>query len=153
MFPSGIFFSNIKIHRKKMKQPTSSKPRKQRKWLFEMPLGSRQNMVASTLSEELRTKYKRRSVQVRKGDKVKVMRGDFKGTVGEVTKVVLKDMVITIQGINLKKADGTEVPRPIAPSNVMITELFTEDPERRNALERKLAPATSPSGAKKPAKK
>ena len=133
-----------------MKQPKSSKPRKQRKWLFKAPLGSRQKMVASTLSQELRTKYKKRSVQVRKGDKVKIMRGDFKGTAGEVTKVALKDMVITIQGINLKKADGTEVPRPIAPSNVMITELFTEDAERRNALERKLAPAAS---TKKPAKK
>ena len=131
-------------------QPKSKKPRKQRKWLIKAPLGKRQKMVASTLSKELRTKYKKRSVQVRKGDKVKIMRGDFKGTVGEVTKVVLKDMVITIQGINLKKADGTEVPRPVAPSNVMITELFTEDAERRNALERKLTPA---SAVKKPAKK
>ena len=141
---------NSKMLKPKLKQPKSSKPRKQRKWLYEAPLGSRQKMVVSTLSKELRTKYKKRSSHVRKGDKVKIMRGDFKGTVGEVTKVTLKDMVITIQGINLKKADGTEVPRPIAPSNVMITELFTEDAERRNSLERKL---TSPSGTKKLGKK
>jgi large subunit ribosomal protein L24 len=133
-----------------MKQPKSSKPRKQRKWLYEAPLGSRQKMVVSTLSQELRTKYKKRTAHVRKGDKVKIMRGDFKGTVGEVTNVALKDMVITIQGINLKKADGTEVPRPIAPSNVMITELFTEDAARRGALERKIVPATA---AKKTGKK
>jgi large subunit ribosomal protein L24 len=127
----------------KLKQPKSSKPRKQRKWLFEAPLGSRQKMVVSTLSKDLREKYKKRNTQVRKGDKVKIMRGDYKGTVGEVTKVALKDRVITIQGVNLKKADGTEVPRPINPSNVMITELITEDAYRRSALERKLVPAAS----------
>ena len=122
-----------------MKQPKSSKPRKQRKWLTVAPLNSRQKMVSSTLSEELRAKYKKRSAQVRKGDKVKIMRGDYKGTTGEVTAVVLKDYTITVQGVTVKKADGTEKPRPIAPSNVMITELNDEDKVRRATLEKKTA--------------
>ena len=125
-----------------MKQPKSSKPRKQRKWLTVSPLNSKQKMISSTLSKELRTKYKKRSAQVRKGDKVKVMRGDYKGTIGEVTGVVLRDYKITIQGVTVKKADGTEKPRPMAPSNVMITELVLEDKARRAKLEKKI---TAPS--------
>lgn len=122
-----------------MKQPTSSKPRKQRKWRIEAPLNKRQKMVASTLSEELRAKYKRRSAQIRKGDKVKIMRGDFTGTIGEVTAVNLKDYTIHVAGVTVKKADGTEKPKPISPSNVKIIELALDDKERRAALERKIA--------------
>jgi len=118
-------------------RPKSKKPRKQRKYLAEAPLGKRQKMVASTLSEELRAKYGRRSLSVRKGDKVKIMRGDFKGASGEVTKVTLRSYKINVDGVNVKKADGTDVPKPLHPSNVMITGLYLEDKERRDLLDRK----------------
>ena len=94
-------------------------------------------MVVSTLSKELRAKYKRRSLFVRKGDKVRIMRGEFKGITGEILSVNLKDYTIYVDSIKSKKANGTEVPRPIAPSNVMLTEIVTEDKERRDLLERK----------------
>jgi large subunit ribosomal protein L24 len=118
-------------------RPQSSKPRKQRKWLIDAPLHKRQKMLVSTLSKELRTKYKRRSLSVRKGDKVKVMRGEYKGTIGQVMKVSLKEYTIYVDSVKAKKANGTEVPRPLNPSNVMITEIMTEDKERRDLLERK----------------
>ncbi len=118
-------------------QPTSSKPRKQRKWLADAPLHKRQKMLASTLSKELRTRYKRRSLSVHKGDRVKVMRGEYKGTTGLVMKVDLKEYTIYVDSVKAKKVNGTEVPRPISPSNVMLTELMTEDKERRDLLERK----------------
>ena len=118
-------------------RPQSSKPRKQRKWLIDAPLHKRQKMVVSTLSKELRAKYKRRSLFVRKGDKVRIMRGEFKGITGEILSVNLKDYTIYVDSIKSKKANGTEVPRPIAPSNVMLTEIVTEDKERRDLLERK----------------
>lgn len=119
-------------------QPKSKKPRKQRKWLTEAPLGKRQKMLCSTLSKPLREKYKRRSLSVRKGDKVKVMRGDFRDVSGEVTEVDLRKYRIYVSGINAKKANGTEVPKAISPSNVMITELYTEDKERRDLLDKKI---------------
>jgi len=108
------------------------------KWLIKAPLGKRQKMVASTLSTDLREKYKRRSVSVRKGDKVKIMRGDFAGTSGEVLQVDLRDYSVLVSGINIKKANGTEVPKALHPSNLMIIELFTEDKERRNLLDKKI---------------
>jgi large subunit ribosomal protein L24 len=120
-----------------MKQPTSKKPGKQRKWRADAPLHKRQKMVSATLSKELRAKYKRRAIPVRKGDHVKVMRGDSKGISGEVNKVVLRDYRIYVDGVNAKKADGTEKPRSISPSSVMLTELFLEDKGRKAMLERK----------------
>jgi len=95
-------------------------------------------MIVSRLSKELQEKYKRRNVPVRKGDIVKVMRGDFKGMSGEVIKVDLKKYKIYVDGITLKKADGTEVPRALDASNVMITELNLKDKLRLEMLERKL---------------
>jgi len=118
-------------------RPTSSKPRKQRKWLADAPLHKRQKMLASTLSKELRTKYKRRSLPIRKGDKVKIMRGEHRGITGEVMSVSLKDYVIYVDSVKQKKANGVEVPRPVSPSNVMLTELVIEDRKRRDLLERK----------------
>ena len=121
-----------------MKQPKSKKPGKQRKWLIKAPLHSRQKAMGSTLSKELREKYHRRSLPVRKGDNVQIMRGGLKGTSGEVMRVNLKNYKIYVDGVTLKKADGTDVERALDPSNVMITDLYMEDKERREMLERKI---------------
>ena len=121
-----------------MKNPKSKKPTKQRNWLTKAPLHKKQKMLASTLSKELRKKYGRRALPIHKGDSVSVMRGDFRGISGEVTNVNLKSQKIYVEGITIKKADGTEVEKAIDCSNVMITNLFIEDKERRNILERKI---------------
>ena len=39
-----------------------------------------------------------------------------------------------VDGVSVKKADGTEVPRPVDPSNVMITDLNLEDKRREQKL-------------------
>ena len=95
-------------------------------------------MVAAHLSKDLKEKYNRRSLSIRKGDRVTVMRGAFIGIAGEVLNVNRENYKIYVEGITQKKADGTDVPRFIDPSNVLITELFIEDKERRNILERKI---------------
>lgn len=116
----------------------SKLPRKRRKFLREAPLHKRRKMISATLSKELREKYKRRNLPVRKGDKVKVMRGESKGKIGEVMRVDTKKYKVYIDGITIKKASGEEVPKPIHPSNVMITSLYIEDSKRRAVFERKL---------------
>ncbi len=95
-------------------------------------------MLSSPLSKELRQKYKRRRLNVRKGDKVRVMVGDFKGNVGEIIRVNLKNYKLYIDGITIKKADGTDVERAMDPSNVMIIDLFMDDKERTDVLERNM---------------
>ena len=115
----------------------SKQPRKQRKAYFQAPLHRRQKLVSAPLSRELREKYGVRRLPVRKGDKVRIMRGDFKGHENKVVRVDLKRYVIFVDGVTIQKADGTPVFRPIHPSNVMIVELNLDDPWRKKMLERR----------------
>lgn len=114
----------------------SAKPRKQRKRLYNAPLHKLAKLMSAHLSPELREKYKRRSFPVRTGDKVKILRGDFKGVEGKVIGVDRERQMIYVENVTLKKADGSTVNRPIHVSNVMITELNLDDPYRREALMR-----------------
>lgn len=114
----------------------SEKPRKKRKFLYNAPLHLRHKLMAGHLSKELREKYNRRSLPIRKNDIVKVMRGKYKGKEGKVVKVDLKKYKIYIEGIRVKKANGKEVFVPIHPSNCMITDLYLEDRFRLKVLER-----------------
>ncbi len=86
--------------------------------------------MGAMLSPELREKHGIKSISPRVGDTVKVLRGDHKGKEGKVAKVDLNKMVITVDGVSVTKADGTEVPRPVQPSNVMITKLEIKDEKR-----------------------
>ena len=124
-----------------MKRPTSKKKRVQHKWIARMPLHCKQNVMHSMLSPELKKKYGRNSVQVRKGDMVKVLRGNFSGSSGQVTGVRLKDTKVYVQGVTVKKADGTDVERPLHPSNLMVTELFEDDKNRRKIISRNVKEA------------
>jgi large subunit ribosomal protein L24 len=114
----------------------SKQPRKQRKARFNAPLHIRQKFMGARLSEELSKEYGTRSAAVIKGDSVKVMRGDFKGTEGKVQTVSLLDNTITVDGVISTKVDGTEVPRPIYPSNVMITKLELKDGRRASSIKK-----------------
>jgi len=119
------------------KWKSSKQPRKQRKYRANAPLHIRHKMMAAHLSKELREKYKKRSFPVRKGDKVKVLRGKFKGTIGEIERVDLKNYKIYVKGVETKKREGQKTPYPLSPSNVMILTLNLEDKRRVKALERK----------------
>jgi len=120
-----------------MAKTLTSKPSKQRKRLFTAPLHVRYKILSAPLAPELREKYGFRSLPVRVGDKVQVMRGDFKGFEGKVLSVDRKKFRITIEGITREKVDGTTINVPIHPSKVMITELNLNDKWRRKIIERK----------------
>jgi len=120
-----------------MAKTLTSKPSKQRKRLFTAPLHVRYKILSAPLAPELREKYGFRSLPVRVGDKVQVMRGDFKGFEGKILSVDRKKFRITIEGITREKVDGTTINVPIHPSKVMITELNLNDKWRRKIIERK----------------
>ena len=117
----------------------SRQPRKQRRAYFNAPLHARQKLMSAPLSPELRERYGVRSLPVREGDKVRVMRGDFKGHEGKVVKVDLKRMRIYVDGVVIKKASGDTVFRPLHPSKVMIIELNLKDEWRKKIIERRAA--------------
>ncbi len=93
--------------------------------------------MSAHLSKELREKYKRRSLPVRKGDEVEIMRGEFKKKRGKVLRVDLKKYKVYVEGITRKRTDGTERLVPIHPSNLMIVNLNLQDKRRVKILERK----------------
>ncbi|MDI9623928.1 MAG: 50S ribosomal protein L24 [Methanothermobacter sp.] len=119
------------------KRPRSKQPRKQRKFLHNAPLHIRHKIMSANLSKELRKEYNRRSLPVRKGDKVEIMRGDFKGHQGRIEKVDLKNYKVYVEGATIQKVDGTTTYFPIHPSNLQIIELNLEDEKRIKVLERK----------------
>ncbi|MEM2846010.1 MAG: 50S ribosomal protein L24 [Nitrososphaerota archaeon] len=114
----------------------SYQPRKQRKLLFNAPMHRLPKLMSAHLSPELREKYNRRSFPIRVGDKVRILRGEFRGVEGKVTGVDRERQVIYVENVTIKKADGTSVSRPIHVSNVMITELNLDDEYRKRALAR-----------------
>lgn len=94
--------------------------------------------VNAHLSKELRSQYKRRSMAVRKGDEIKIIRGKHFGKAGAVSAVDLKENKILVSGVTLKRTIGTEKQVPVEPSNVVITSLNLSDNMRQRILLRKV---------------
>jgi large subunit ribosomal protein L24 len=89
----------------------------------------------SLLSKDLREKYKRKTVRPREGDSVRIVRGEFKGIEGKVTKVVPKDGTLNVEGVTKEKQKGGTSPVPIHSSNVVLTSLILSDTTRKNKVE------------------
>src|SRR3989338_3441733 len=101
----------------------SGNPRKQRNYVRNAPLHIIRKLMSVRLSKDLKTKFNKRNFPVRKGDKVKVMVGQFKGKIANVNKLVLKNKCVHLDDIFTVKRDGNKVPVTFNPSNLMITEL------------------------------
>ncbi len=108
----------------------SRQPRKQRLYLYNAPEHIQGKSMKSTLSKTLRKRLGKRSLRVRKEDKVKILRGMFKGKEGKVDRVIVKDRKIIVDKAEIYKKDGSKAFYPIDPSNIMITELYVDDKKR-----------------------
>lgn len=127
----------------KMKKEFSKKwnasiqPRKQRKYLANAPIHIRHKLMSANLSKELRKKYKKRNFPLKKSDKIKIMRGEFKNKTGNVDIVDPKNFRVLISGIYRTKKDGTKVNVYFHPSNLQILELELNDKKRIEAISKK----------------
>ena len=113
----------------------SSKPSKVRKHLFNAPLHVLSRMARAGLSDELRSKYGVSSIRIRKGDSVRIVRGEYAGIEGKVTKVFTNSSRITIEGVTREKIAGGTVPIGVHASKVVITALNLDDKWRKSSLE------------------
>ncbi len=109
---------------------SSKDPSKQRKYVYNAPLHIKRKMLKAMLSKDLKEKLKKNAVVIRKGDKVKILRGDFKGQVGEVIKVMTKKLRVYVDVAKRKNVKGEEKHIPLHPSNLMIVDLNLEDKKR-----------------------
>lgn len=113
----------------------SSKPVKVRKILSHNGVREKSaGFMRATLSSELRTKHNRRTVRVRTGDNVKLVRGEYSGVEGKVLKIFPKEGRLTIEGVTREKIAGGTTPIRIHASNVVVTGLNFDDKLRREKI-------------------
>ncbi len=114
------------------------KPDTERKKYHSEKIHKRKNRLRCHLSKELRSKLKakKRSLLVRKGDSVKVLRGPGKGKTAKVSKVSTVKRKVYVEGVVSKTARGKEVQMALEASNLMLMglestkerkEIFSED--------------------------
>ena len=99
-------------------------------------LHKKRKSLSAPLSADLREDYGFRSISIREGDDVELMRGDYKGAEGEVTEVQTDSEKIIVDGVETSKVDESEVTVPVRPSNVKITNL-EKDEMRDKIIERR----------------
>ncbi len=86
----------------------------------------------------------RKKVHVRRGDRVKVIRGNFAGAEGTVLRVLTKQDRVVVEGVNLRKRHQRPTQQnpeggivtfeaPIAASNVMLIDPASGEPTRVRA--------------------
>lgn len=120
-----------------IKWRSSGQRRKQRKYGYNAPLHIKHKFMSAHLSKELMKKYKIRNLPLRKGDTVKIVRGNFKNQTGKVEKIFLKKTRVYVEGAQIVKKSGSKIFYPIHPSNLIITILNLDDKRRQKTIQRK----------------
>uniref|UniRef100_A0A2P2IDE6 60S ribosomal protein L26-1 n=1 Tax=Hirondellea gigas TaxID=1518452 RepID=A0A2P2IDE6_9CRUS len=120
----------------KFNKAVHSSRRKSRKAHFTASSTARRKIMSSMLSKDLQKKYNVRSVPIRKGDEIQVIRGTYKNRDGKVTTVYRKKFLIHVERVTREKNNGATVNVGLHTSKVMITKLHL-DPDRKRLLERK----------------
>jgi large subunit ribosomal protein L24 len=113
---------------------STTKPSKQRRLLYQSPAHRIKKLLAAPLSKDLRKSQGRRSYPVRKGDTVKIVRGDFAGVEGKINKVDTRKQRIFVEGVQREKGAGTTTNVSVHTSKVIITKLDLGDKWRADSL-------------------
>jgi large subunit ribosomal protein L24 len=130
----------------------SVQPRKQRKFRANAPLHKKHKFLSAHLSSSLQEKYDKRSLPLRKGDEVLVMRGSFKKKKAKISSVNLKQGFAYLEGMQRTKKDGTKVNVPFSPSALLIQVLASDDKLRISSSKKDLKSSSDAKPQTKPAK-
>ena len=121
----------------------SKQPRKQRLARHTAPLHRRHREMAAPLDRGLRHRQEKRgyiyprSIPVRTGDRVLIVRGEGRGSKGRrISQVDRRARKVYVDGFTYHKSDGTELQRPIDPSNLVVINPDWSDVRRRRILDR-----------------
>jgi len=124
---------------------SSVKPSKVRRKMFNAPLHKLGKILNARLSDDLRAKYDFKTARIRKGDSVRIIRGEYAGVEGKVTGVNIRHVTgvnirhgeITVEGVYRERVKGEQTPVKINASKVRITSLNMEDKLRKTRFESK----------------
>ena len=122
----------------------ASKRRAQRKLQLGAPSSVKRKLMSCHLNKSLREQYKIRSLPIKRGDEVKILKGKGKGKTGKVVQVYRKRNVIYVDKVQRDKQNGQTVFLPIKPSYCVIEKLLinkdrTKTIEKRAAINLKAA--------------
>lgn len=124
------------------------KPTKVRNYqIYRATMATRSKQLGSPLSKDLQKRYGKRSIRVVLGDTVKVMRGEYRGVDGKISKVSIANNSVAIEGVKKEKSKGEKFDVLIRSTNVVITNLNLDDHWRKTKLEGK-KPKETPKGVK-----
>ena len=114
------------------------KPTKMRnQMIFQATFQTRSKQLGSALSKDLHKKYGKRSVRVIEGDSVTILRGEFKGVDGKISKISTEKSSVAIDGVKKEKTKGEKFDVYIHTSNLVVTSLNSSDKWRIAKLEGK----------------
>jgi large subunit ribosomal protein L24 len=120
-----------------VKKPSPKSPKKQRRKIRDSPLHAKKALLKCRLDEFLQEEYGLRSLVVKKGDLVRIMRGQFRDTEGTVIRVDYRKARVFLDSASITKADGKEVNPPVHPSNLLLVKLEIDD-ERKDLIQKKV---------------
>jgi large subunit ribosomal protein L24 len=123
--------------------PVAKKPSKQRKMIYAAPAHRVRKFLTAPLSEELRKSHERRSYPVRKGDTVKILRGDFAGIEGKINDINAREQRLFVEGVQRETTSGTSANVSVNSSKVMITKLNLDDKWRAESVKLSRAKPTT----------
>lgn len=105
--------------------------------IYQASLQVKSKQLGSALSKDLAKKYGKKSVRVMEGDSIKIVRGEFKGVDGKVSKISMQKSAVAIEGIKKEKTKGDKFDVYIHTSNLLVTSLNGDDKWRIARLEGK----------------
>ncbi len=114
------------------------KPTKMRnRMIYRATFQTKSKQLGSALSKNLHKKYGKRSVRVIEGDSVTIVRGEFKGVDGKISRISIQKNSVAIEGIKKEKSKGEKFDVYIHTSNLLVTSLNTGEKWRMAKLEGK----------------
>ena len=106
----------------------SSSPRKTRnQQIYYAAIQTASKQLSCSLSKELRKKYGKRSARIKEGDTAKIVRGEFAGVDGKVTKISIPDRGVNIEGVKKEKLKGDKFDVYVHTTNIILTALDSND--------------------------
>ena len=105
--------------------------------IYQATLQTRSKQMGSALSKDLQKKYGKKSVRVIEGDSITILRGEFKGVDGKISKISTQKTSVAIEGVKKEKTKGDKFDVYIHTSNLVVTSLNSGDKWRMAKLEGK----------------
>jgi len=105
--------------------------------IYQATFQIRSKQLGSSLSKDLQKKYGKKSTRAIVGDTITILRGEFKGVSGKITKISTEKTSVTIEGVKKEKTKGDKFDVYIHTSNLVATALNSSDKWRIAKLEGK----------------